>query len=369
MKDKCVFYLPYELNKKAERARMVRPRKLLQAFKDIGYDVFEIIGFSPKRKKLIKQLKSQILAGEKYSFLYAETTTTPLLLTDLHHYPLHPFMDYGFFKFLRQHGVKTSLFLCDIFWRFNAYREQPFWKRFAAMYFHEYDIRQFSKHLDKFYLPSLKMLEHLTPPARLCEIAAELPPASENIEVPERDYSGRDFTKDPLKIFYVGGLGGNYTFTELAKAVNMTENCELTICCRPEEWEEVREDFAPYMCERIHVVHKSGAELDPFYAEADLCSLVFIMTQQAIFARPVKSFEYLAHEIPVLCIKGQAAAYFAEETGTGWSMDYSAEDISRTLRHILSHPEELAQKRAACREAKARNLWTSRAKQVAADLS
>ena len=369
MKNKCVFYLPYEIEERAVRARMVRPRKMLQAFKDIGYDVFEIIGFSPARKKLIKQLKSKILAGEKYSFLYAETTTTPLLLTDPHHYPLHPFMDYGFFKFLRQHDVKTSLFLCDIYWRFPSKNSTlPFWKEIAAYHFHEYDIKQFSKHLDKFYLPSLKMLEHLTPPARLCEIAAELPPACENLEVPERDYSGRDFSKEPLKIFYVGGLVGNYDFTELAKAVNMTEDCELTICCRPEEWEKSRGDYTPYLCDRIHIVHKTAGELDPFYAEADICSLIFIMTQQRIFARPVKSFEYLAHEMPVICIKGQAAAYFAEETGTGWSMDYSAEDISRTLRHILAHPEELAQKRAACREAKAQNLWTSRAEQVAADL-
>ena len=370
MKDKCVFYLPYELDKNASRARMLRPRKMLQAFKDIGYDVFEIIGFSPERKKLIKQLKSEINSGTKYSFMYAEAATTPLLLSDLHHYPLHPFMDYGFFKFLRNHGVKTSLFLCDIYWRFKAYGETlPFWKKFTALRFYEYDIWQYSRHLDKFYLPGLKMLDHLNAPARLREIAAELPPACENLEVPERDYSGRDFTKKPLKIFYVGGIGGYYEFKELAKAVSMTENCELTICCRADEWELVREDFAPYMCSRIHVVHKTAGELDPFYAEADLCSLIFAPTQMRIFARPVKSFEYLSCEVPVLCIKGQAAADFAEETGTGWSMDYSAEDISRTLRHILSHPEELAQKRAACHEAKAQNLWTSRAKQVVSDLS
>ena len=371
MKDKCVFYLPYELDEKADGARMLRPRKMLQAFKNIGFDVFEIIGFSPERKKLIKQLKSEINAGAKYSFMYAETATTPLLLTDLHHYPLHPFMDYGFFKFLRKHGVKTSLFLCDIYWRLEEYgTDMPLWKKFAALKFYHYDIWQFSRHLDKFYLPSLKMLEYLTPPARLCEIAAELPPACENLKVPERDYSVRDFTKDPLKIFYVGGMDKtHYYFLELAKAVSMTENCKLTICCRPEEWEKVREDYAPYMCGRIHVVHKTAGELGQFYAEADLCSLIFATTQMRLFARPVKAFEYLAHEIPVLCIKGHAATKFVEETGTGWSMDYSAEDISRTLKHIISHPEELAQKRCACHQAKARNLWTSRAEQVASDLT
>ena len=81
-----------------------------------------------------------------------------------------------------------------------------------------------------------------------CEIAAELPPPCENLEVPESDYSGRDFTRNPLKIFYVGGLGGTYYyFPELAKAVNITENCELKFCCKSDEWELFMKDFALYM--------------------------------------------------------------------------------------------------------------------------
>ena len=76
--------------------------------------------------------------------------------------------------------------------------------------------------------------------------------------------------------------------------------------------------------ERFRAIHVSR-----IYAEADLCSLVFAATQMRIFACPVKAFKYLAHEIPVLCIKGHAVAYFIEETGTGWNIGYSAEDISR----------------------------------------
>ena len=41
---KCIFYLPYELDPLAARARMVRPRKMMQAFRDVGYAVGEIAG-------------------------------------------------------------------------------------------------------------------------------------------------------------------------------------------------------------------------------------------------------------------------------------------------------------------------------------
>ena len=55
-----------------------------------------------------------------------------------------------------------------------------------------------------------------------------------------------------VKIYSVN-LRLDLTGTELAKAVSMTENCELTICCRPEEWEKFRGDYTPYLCDRIRI--------------------------------------------------------------------------------------------------------------------
>ena len=51
---RCIFYLPYELEAHGRSARMLRPRKMIQAFKDIGYEVCVIAGFSTERRKLIK---------------------------------------------------------------------------------------------------------------------------------------------------------------------------------------------------------------------------------------------------------------------------------------------------------------------------
>ena len=67
---KCIFYLPYKLDKNAASARMLRPRKMIQAFQDIGYDVFVISGVSCERRKLIRTVKHTIRNGEKYDFMY-----------------------------------------------------------------------------------------------------------------------------------------------------------------------------------------------------------------------------------------------------------------------------------------------------------
>ena len=92
---RCIFYLPYKMDEIGNGARMVRPLKMINAFKNIGYEVFVIQGYSSERKKLIKRLKQNISSGIKYDFMYTESSTEPTLLTNPNHYPTHPFMDFS----------------------------------------------------------------------------------------------------------------------------------------------------------------------------------------------------------------------------------------------------------------------------------
>ena len=72
---RCIFYLPYELDRSAARARMVRPRKMIRAFQDIGYDVFEITGYAAERKRKIAEAKRLIRSGVPFDFTYSEAST------------------------------------------------------------------------------------------------------------------------------------------------------------------------------------------------------------------------------------------------------------------------------------------------------
>ena len=99
----CIFYLPYKLEEHGAGARMMRPRKMAQAFRDIGYEVAMISGVSSSRRKQIHDVKKRIAAGEKFDFLYMEASTEPTLLTDPGHLPTHPFLDYGFLEYVRKH--------------------------------------------------------------------------------------------------------------------------------------------------------------------------------------------------------------------------------------------------------------------------
>ena len=361
---RCIFYLPYKLEENGRGARMLRPKKMIQAFRDIGYEVFVIEGLSKERRARIHEIERRIKSGEKYDFMYTESHTVPTLLTDPHHLPSHPLLDFGFFRFVRNHGIKIGLFYCDIYWKFDNYGiGLPAWKKYGAILNYKYDIKQYRKYLDKFYVPDLKVCDYLSD-GRLRAIASELSPGAENIKS-RREKKSKEFN---LTVFYVGGLGSQYQIDELVKAISITDNTKLIICCREEEWAKERCNIEPYLCDRIEVIHKNGNELEPYYEEADICSLLFKKDIYREMAKPFKAFEYLAHEIPSLSTRGTAIGTFVEQNNIGWNIDFKADQIAETLNSIINNPAELAEKKNNCSMVKKSNLWTSRAQKVASDL-
>ena len=364
----CIVYIPYEIVEHGAGARMVRPRKMIKAFKDIGYDVFVIDGFSKTRRELIKTVKKQINSGMVYDFMYVESSTEPTLLTDPHHLPTHPFLDFGFFKFIKEHNIPIGLFYCDIYWKFDTYgKGLPSWKRIGGLVNYRYDIKQYVKYLSKFYVPTLQAMKYLDE-EQLTKIAAELPPGADNLVVNKPFCNKRSFSERPLTIFYVGGLGNHYQISELIKAIYKTDFCRLVLCCRENEWERERHSFGEYLNDKITVVHESTDRLEPYYAEADLCSLLFKIDEYTKMSVPFKSFEYLAHEVPVICTKGTTIGNFVERYDCGWVIPYDANSIVSILGEIIETPDILKKKKENCINAKNENLWTSRAIQVMNDL-
>ena len=365
----CIFYLPYELDPSAARARMVRPRKMIQAFRSIGYDVFEITGNASERKARIKKCRHQIASGVQFDFMYSEASTMPTLLTEPHHLPTHPFMDFGFFKYVKKQGIPIGLFYPDIYWKFDSYGEHlPAWKRFFALKNYALDIHEYEKYLDRFYIPSLQVCDYLQS-SRLSEIAEELPPGADNLVIEPKRYENRDFAKDPLTVFYVGGLGNHYQIGELIAAISQTPNTRLILCCREAEWQVEKPNLENLLSERIEVIHKSGVELEPYYQQADLCSLMFKKDIYMGMAKPVKAYEYLAHEKPVLATKGTGIGEYVEETGIGWTIEYSASAISKQLKEICVSTFALQEKACLCTKEKNNNTWENRAKQAAKGLT
>ena len=107
-KKRCIYHIPNYINPEGNSGSSLRPRKMLEAFKSIGYEVDYVMGYAEDRKKQIDNIKQNIKNGVKYEFMYSESSTMPTLLTEKNHLPTHPFLDFGFMKFCKKNGIKIG---------------------------------------------------------------------------------------------------------------------------------------------------------------------------------------------------------------------------------------------------------------------
>lgn len=368
-KNKCIFYLPYKLEENGKSARMIRPKKIINALNSLGYEVFVIQGYSSERKKLISELKRRIRNGETFRFAYSESSTEPTLLTNPNHLPTHPLMDFEIFAFLKKNSIPIGLFYCDIYWAFDGYGEglSIIKKKFAIMNY-KYDIYKYSKLLNTLYLPSKKMARLLNS-KKLMGISKELPPGTEDITLEAKDYQNRRCNSEPLKIFYVGGLGGHYSISKLVQAVSELQHCQLTICCREKEYKKEKRSFEKFINDRIRIVHKSGTALEELLKDADLGSLIFEKSEYRDLAQPIKAYEYFSYELPVLSTRNTAIGEIVESKSLGRTMEYNVEEIKKSISYIMQNPQALETYKRNVRLFKEQNLWICRAKQIEKDLT
>ncbi len=112
---RIIFHHPLPLDSNARSASGIRPLRMLQAFKDLGCEVDLVTGHAAERKVAIKKIKQNIKNGVTYSFLYAESSTMPTTLTEPHHLPVNPLLDWRFFQFCKTRKIPIGLFYRDIY--------------------------------------------------------------------------------------------------------------------------------------------------------------------------------------------------------------------------------------------------------------
>lgn len=364
-KKKCIFHIPIKIDSSMKSGSSIRPIKMIKAFERQGYEVEKIMGYGRERKKKIIELKHNIRNGVKYEFLYSESSTMPTLLTEKNHIPKYPLLDFSFFKLCKKHSIPIALFYRDIQWKFPFYKNGvSFLKRNIAFIMYYYDLRCYSKLVDRFYLPSIRMIKWLDSYKELLKKVDILLPGGDTIVLPEKAKK----QKESINIFYVGGIKNIYNLEIFLQGVYECDFVQVIICCRKEEWETERQRYKKYLSERIEIVHVSAEKLEGFYRWADVCCAFIGMDDYASMGMPIKLFEYLSYGKPVLGIEKTAIGDFIEKNDVGWSIEYSAKALSDCLEKICSHPEELLNKKNNVLKIQNKHTWTARAEKVINDM-
>lgn len=356
---RMVFHLPFEIDKNRISASQIRPLKMLQAFKTLGYQVFEVTGGIKERKKKLVLLKGALSDGQQFDFCYSESSTMPTLLTEDHHLPTAPFLEIKLFSLLKKNGIPVGLFYRDIYWKFDSYKENVnAFKRSFASFFYHVDFWIYRKYVDIVYLPTLSMAKHL--PQNLAEKSLALHPGAdirENEQAPATVNSEK-----PLTFIYVGGvLPPHYDLQPLFHIAQKYSNLRFKIICRKEEWEVVKGKYS--ISENVSILHVSGEQLTKEYQEADIFLNIREPDEYLHFAMPMKIFEALQETKPIITTNLHEIAQLVSSNGLGWVI-YKNEDFERLIADLEKDRSLYEGAVKNISKFIERNTWISRAEQV-----
>ena len=357
---KMIFHIPIQINKNHFSGSQLRPQKMIQAFKDIGYEVELVMGYAKQRKSQISKIKQNINDGVKYDFLYSESSTMPTALTEKHHLPISPFLDFNFFGFCKAHKIKIGLYYRDVYWVFKDYEEETgYFKYMLAKFFYEYDLRQYNKYIDIFYLQSKHMYCFI--PFSFRGQVLMLPPG---VDV-KRITPINKVTQ--LAFVYVGGLSKLYDLTLFSETVNTFKNIEFNLCTRREEWERQKEHYKSF--DNLYIYHKNGDELSEIYAKSSIA--VYFIKPDALWTFPlgVKLFEYISYKKPIIAVKNTAVGEFVEKYNIGWVINYNETELKDLIISLQDKPSQIDQKIKNIEKIIPENTWEARALQVQKDLT
>jgi hypothetical protein len=357
---KIIFHIPFEVNQNNPSGTNIRPVKMFQAMINSGHEVEKIWGRAKERKQKIKELKKRIQSGEKFDLLYSESSTTPTLLTESHHLPTYPFLDFSFFSFCKSHHIKIGLFYRDIHWNFEQYTLKGIKRRYARFFYH-YDLSKYNDLIDVLFLPSLEMREYIPSLTSKMKVV-ELPPGIDS----SIDEFAEKRLEHHINMIYVGGVNDLYQIEEVMKSVHQVGNFQLTICTRKNEWELNSINYQKWIGENnnINIIHLSGVELENEMSGQHIASLLIKPTTYWKFVMPLKLFYYLSHFMPIIASKNTKAASFIEQYNIGWIVENNQTEITKLLNHIHQNQHEIKEKIENIKKIRHLHTWESRVEMV-----
>lgn len=360
----CIFHIPMHIDPTLNTGSRVRPRAMLAALQEIGYHVEVVWGWAAERREALKTLKQKMADGIVYDFLYSESSTMPTLLTEKHHWPTHPWLDFDLFRLCHRANVPVGLFCRDMYWRFDFYRQRvSALRRLTAVFFYHLDLMAYRRWVDVLFLPHQNMSKYVNLWPKQKPVHA-LPPGGNVIDLPLSPVA------DGLHLLYVGSvvppLYNLATLLEgVGESVRIGAPVSLTVCCPREQWELRPREYDRWQGEWLSVVHTGGEALRRLYETHHIAVSSLDPSPYHRVTVPIKLFEAIGLGRPVIVLDGTPSADFVASEGCGWTVTRSPSSLSALLHRLSTQPDEVEHKAATTCAVRHHHAWTNRAQQVA----
>lgn len=353
----CIFHIPWAVNNEFLVPSEMRPLRIIKALETIGYQVDTVMGNARQRAEAIKLIKQNISDGKKYDFLYSESSTLPTILSEDHHYPLHPFLDFSFLSFCKKNQIPIGLFLRDIFWAIpKDFKRFSFFTEMVTTAFHKYDIYQYNRLLDTLFLPNTLMCKY-TPGLRNSLRCESLPPGTDLFECSS--------SKNRKVFSYVGGISAKFRdIDSLFDVFSHLPDYQLIASFPEKEWMKCAIKYQGRLSPNITIVHYRLKELKKLFDPSGYALYFAHENSFSSFAMPYKLFEYISYETPIISNHNSAVGKFIEDNQIGYTFKSSKESLLNLLKSLPSL-DDYEIKRQQIKVCKQNNTWEIRAKQIA----
>ncbi|MDR1564695.1 MAG: glycosyltransferase [Oscillospiraceae bacterium] len=352
-----ILYITHVDMQDMQSGSSVRPVKMLEAFKELGWQVDLISGFSnpanfKARGKTLKHWISKIKnqPAKAYEFCYIEPPAGPML---------HP-LDLSLIKLLHKKGIPTALFYRDAYWKLaNWYgRREALPKMWLIKSIQRFEWGLFQKHCTILYGPTQSFCEAVKAKREL----KPLPPAG------AKRAQTASSKPDKRRVIYAGQATEESGVPLLIKAmelVNREINAELELVCRKAEFESLDIKPAPW----LHVHHISGRELEALYLSCDVAVIPRKYDYYMSIAMPVKLPEYISYGLPVVAVDVLETKKFIEKYNIGIVCTEQAESLAQAIIKMYSDEQQYKEyHQNALNALESENLWVHRAEQIWQDV-
>ena len=330
-----VIFIAYTDFKLMDSGSAVRPYKIYIAFKETGHEVLLINGDAKERRSKFLEYKKMFKDAD---YCYIEPST----------YPTHP-LDYLMFLYIKKLNIPIGIFYRDVYHKFPEFFRKSGYKKYELLFRYAMDWYIFKRISKVVFFPSNTMAAYFD-----FDNKVALPPAGEvkKARSPKTNHN----------IIYVGGVSNRYGTSILLEALKIVNNSYkkigLNLVCRKYE-EKI---FGKYKDEPwLKLINASGTQLDRVYAESDIAIIPLKNIEYHNFAVPVKLFEYMSYDLPIISTNCYETAEFIKRNNIGIVVNDNAESIAQAIMEIYQNPCRMREFKENIRKCLVReNLWIHR---------
>ncbi len=281
---------------------------------------------------------------------------------------------HNFRKFLKKNNIKYSVFLRDMYQAFPQYEKivgiENSYARFLTL---RDEVMDMILSATKIYTPSETFKKEMVLrgliPKKYGYMLDILPPGINKSSM-LYDNKYKCGLNEKIKIVYTGGLGEFYNFKKFLEAFYICEELplEFHLYIKKQELQKSRHIYGYDLDKKSNIfIHEGSFTEMAINMNYDLGLSLFEDDSYRKMAIPVKVFDYLSLNIPVLTGKGTESGELVKKYDVGFVIDNKIPEIVNFLIDIVQKRENLLKKQKNIKNFILENLWDKRVEKVMKD--